>query len=468
MKKSLLLLGFILTLLCLNVFAAPASKQFIGISDIHFNPLASCSSNVTCPILAELQAANVKQWQRILQQQGLASFSQYGQDSNYYLLASVLKQARMTSQHAKQKPNFILLAGDNLGHHLQQDYMLYAPDASQQDYQHFIKKVYAFLTLQLKQSFPNTPIYPVIGNNDSYNGDYYSNPNGPFYKMLTRHKQWGQFILNHHNQRYFQREFPAAGYYQVMPRGEPKHRVIIVNSILFSALAKPSVVDLSVAAETELSWLSQTLAADKRAGNKVWLVFHIPYGMDAYGSQRAQTTIPFWSTTAPLDYNQQFLTLLDQYKTIVTAVITAHTHNDAFRLYDNIVDSFIPSVSAIHGNNPAFKVYRYHAAGKKNDFQLMNSITYYLPLQDSVPQWQLEYRFDQAYSSVGCKKNGTACLQKIMATVATSHDLTSAGLTYQKYYAAQGMPAITEANWPYFRCAINDQDPVLYQQCIRE
>lgn len=468
MKKSFLFIALITLCCCFNIFAGQANKQFIGISDIHFNPLASCTTVVPCPILQKLQTAKVKQWQSILVQQGQTSYSQYGQDSNYYLLASALKQAHKTYLHAQHKPNFILLAGDNLGHHIQQDYRLYAPEASQQDYQNFITKVYTFMASQLKQTFLNTPIYPVVGNNDSFNGDYYSNPKGPFYKMLTAKKQWGQFFSNPKNKRNFQRQFPTAGYYQVTPKGEPNHRLIMINSILFSALAKPSVAEVSVAAENELTWLSQQLAADKQAGDKVWLVFHIPYGMDAYGSQRARTPVPFWSTEAPLDYNQQFLNLLQQYQNTVTTVITAHTHNDAFRLYDNVVDSFIPSVSAIHGNNPAYKVYSYHSASKKYDFQLINSTTYYLPLQNTQAKWAMEYHFNQAYPSVVCKKQGTACLQQIMHTVATSHNLTSAALSYQKYYAAQGEPAITAVNWPYFRCAISAEQPGLYQQCISQ
>lgn len=468
MKKLLLFIGLITLSFCFNIFALPASKQFIGISDIHFNPLASCTTIVPCPILNELQAANVKQWHVILQQQGQANYSQYGEDSNYYLLASTLKQARKVYLKTKHKPNFILLAGDNLGHHIMQDYMMYAPTASQQAYQAFITKVYAFMALQLKATFPHTPIYPVVGNNDSFNGDYYSNPKGAFYKMLTAKKQWTQFFIQPNNRHNFQRQFPTAGYYQVTPKGEPKHRLIMINSILFSALAKPSVAQVSVAAEKELTWLSQQLAADKHAGNKVWLVFHIPYGMDAYGSQRAHTTVPFWSTAAPLNYNQQFLDLLQEYKSTVTAVITAHTHNDSFRLYGNVVDSFIPSVSAIHGNNPAFKVYRYHANSKINNFKLINSATYYLPLQNSVPKWQMEYRFNQSYPSVTCPKQGTVCLQDIMQAVAASHNLTPAALRYQKYYAAQGEPAITSANWPYFRCAISAEEPVAYQQCISQ
>jgi hypothetical protein len=465
MKQKIIFLALMNFLFFNIVFATPVTQTFLALSDIHFNPLASCNSTA-CPILAELEQAEPSQWQLILEQQGQKGYSPYGQDSNYVLLASALRKAARVYQHAAVKPRFILVAGDNLGHHLQQDFFSFAPNSSQQDYQHFVTKLYAFMTVQLRQAFPAALIIPVMGNNDSFNGDYYSNPHGQFYSMLTQPGQWLSLLRGQQNKASFARQFPAGGYYVVRPLHDAKLRIVVLNSVLFSAQAKgPSTASVAVAARQELAWLQQQLRAAKKHHAKVWLAMHIPFGMDAYGSAQAQKAVPFWFANASHNYNQQFLRLVQQYKNTIRLIITAHTHNDALRLAGNTVDTFVPSISAIHGNNPAFKLYRYQT--KNQAYQLLNYRTYFLPLQAQQPTWQQEYNFYWAYGAyAGCTFAQAGCVQQVAKALGKDKAQDALALTYQNNYAARGEPAITQANWAYFRCAIVAAQPGQYQTCL--
>src|ERR1019366_3791815 len=52
--------------------------------DVHFNPMADPS------LVADLAAADLSQWETILQRSKPTAFSSYGQDTNWWLLQSAL------------------------------------------------------------------------------------------------------------------------------------------------------------------------------------------------------------------------------------------------------------------------------------------------------------------------------------------------------------------------------------------
>ncbi len=91
----------------------PASSNTALIAaDIHFNPMADAS------LVAQLEAAEAEQWKSILGRSKSTAFSQYGQDTNWWLLQSALDQMQKTSPH----PALIMVAGDSLAHHFPRTY----------------------------------------------------------------------------------------------------------------------------------------------------------------------------------------------------------------------------------------------------------------------------------------------------------------------------------------------------------
>jgi hypothetical protein len=86
--------------------AKAANNKFLLVSDIHFDPMADPT------LVAELAAAEPAQWDAILQRSKLTRFSQYGQDTNWWLLQSALDQMRKTLPH----PSFVMYTGDLLAH----------------------------------------------------------------------------------------------------------------------------------------------------------------------------------------------------------------------------------------------------------------------------------------------------------------------------------------------------------------
>ena len=105
--KSRLL--YLLALLC-GLLTCPTrlpsaegpANNFLIVSDIHFDPMADPA------LVADLVAADPTEWESILERSKLTRVSQYGEDTNWWLLRSALDQMRATLPH----PAFIMVPGD--------------------------------------------------------------------------------------------------------------------------------------------------------------------------------------------------------------------------------------------------------------------------------------------------------------------------------------------------------------------
>ena len=85
---------------------ARADSKFLWISDLHFNPMADAA------LVGELEKAEPARWEAILDRTSPQSFSQYGTDTNWWLLKSSLAQFPKTIRH----PAFVMVTGDLLAH----------------------------------------------------------------------------------------------------------------------------------------------------------------------------------------------------------------------------------------------------------------------------------------------------------------------------------------------------------------
>ena len=77
-----------------------------------------------------------------------------------------------------------------------------------------------------------------------------------------------------------------------------------------------------------LAWLRSTLADARQQHEKVWLIYHVPPGMDGYASSRQAAAVPLWKAV----YAQAFDDLTSTYSDVITASFAGHNHVDDFRL----------------------------------------------------------------------------------------------------------------------------------------
>lgn len=452
-KMKLFTKFLIFILICASAFALPyQTANFIALSDIHFDPFYTCQqSQSPCLLIQKLRQAPATQWPAILDHYDQGPVSNYGSDSNYPLLKSVLNAAQ--SRSAQSSPQFILILGDFLAHNYLPRYRMYSGDQTATGYQDFVKKTFGFLTKVIKERFPDTPIYPVMGNNDSYTGNYDVVPNGTFFKDL---KPFFADLIGKPLQSTFPQTFTIAGYYSVTPPQIKNLRMIILNTVLFSshpqfALEQPS--------QQQLQWLQEQLQQAQQQHQKVWLVLHIPPGINVYNTvtHADQTIIPFWE----LPYNAKFLSLTNKYADTITAILSSHVHMDGFQVIaSQIPDTFISSVSPIYRNNSSFKEYQFRSI----QTQLQNYQVYFLKNDQPHLGWRLEYDFNQVYQP-HC--HDCTLLGPMLKINPTGH----LAAEYQAYYGVGDLKSqpINAGKWyPYYWCAIFHAPINKYQQCIAD
>lgn len=365
-----------------------ALSKFITIADIHFDPMASCEKAAKpCAILTKLRKSPTSEWASIFVKYDDKQLAGYQHDTNYALLKSSLDELKVVSQ--KEHPNFILLLGDFIGHNFRDEYRLYSGDKTAAGYRDFVRKILQFMTDAIRQAAPGVEMYPVIGNNDSYTGDYEVVPHGRFLEDAAN--TWLPLITDKENRKQFHAAFSQGGYYDVGVPHHPNQRIIVLNTVLFSTNSQ--AVAAQAAAHAELAWLHGRLAAATKQHQKVLLAFHIPTGIDVYGTIKNvfSSILEFWQPA----YNMAFQNELNQFPETVTGILPAHIHVDGFQwlMFNGVKEipvSLTPSISPIFGNNPAFKVYTYDA----NTLRLIHFDTYSYPLNNSGPSasWQKEHR----------------------------------------------------------------------------
>lgn len=359
-------------------------EQILSLSDIHFDPFLSCRGQTTCPLIQSLRAAPVSAWPAILSKHDV-SHPTYRRDSDYALLVSALAAAKQAAEKNNVKAVFVL--GDFLAHDYRSLYKKYSHDRSRESYREFVRKTMTFLTAEIANTFPTINVYAVIGNNDSYRGNYRFDERGAFFSDTAQ--LFGSLIKDPANKAALRAEFPVGGYYAV--NITPNTRLLVLNTVLFSTKAKTK--DASEPANRELAWLHKQLLLAKEKKQYVMIAMHIPAGVDVYATlkYRVFRMIQFWNT----EYTDQFEKELKEFSPQLVAIFAGHLHSDWFQMLriDNrntIPVTGTPSISPIYGNNPGFKIYQYSPM----DGKLRNFETYYYPLNKNA-KWGLEYSFDR-------------------------------------------------------------------------
>jgi sphingomyelin phosphodiesterase acid-like 3 len=379
-------------------------RSALWLSDIHFDPMFDSS------LVAKLEAAEPSQWEGILRSSRSTSFSQYGQDTNYWLLQSALDQMRKTLP----APAVVLFTGDSLAHQFPRKFETATHSTDRERYRKFVLKAMQFLQLELRRRFPQSVILITPGNDDDVCGNYTVQSDGAFLQdtaELARNLARGDEAVRESWQK--------IGSFDVPNPTLKGARIISLNTVFFSALYHAKNFSQgcagmnSDAPEQALAWLESRLKQASAEHQKVWLMFHIPPGIDPFSSVMAYSrlvkstpeeagspsacasaVVPMWVP----EWTKRFDELLEKYPETVVGSFAGHTHVDDFRLLGPSQFVLINSaISPVYNQNPAFRTFTF-----KQDGSLLDSTVYYLtnlPFASSTTagEWQREYEFSHEW-----------------------------------------------------------------------
>ena len=424
---------------------------FLMLSDIHFDPF----SNASPEAFKRLSSSPVEEWQSIFESSGDNRLPPEGTDTNYPLLASALDAARNSGAHY----DYVLVAGDFLGHRLPAKYRSFKPDG--RGYREFAIKTLIFVNRMIEQSFPGVPVYGALGNNDSTGGDY-SAPGKAL--LVALRKEWKVVDARPDAVR----DFLRGGFYAVPHPTVPDREFIVLDTSFWSSRYEGgNNRNFRDAGAGELSWLRSTLQQLQAMHKTAALIMHIPPGIDAYASSAlggCNTPALFWKGA----YLSAFLELIEEHKAILRDAYAGHTHMDDFRVFTDregmpyFQTHVVPSISPDHRTRPAFEIGVYDKATGA----LMDYAATYLKSPPGTgtagkPLWEPEYDFRQLS---GFQSYSPASLETAAALIRSNEAIRKKFIDFYLSKLPSSVVPITK-DWLSYSCAQTEMTASAYGKC---
>jgi len=466
----------------------PSTYTVVAISDIHFNPLANPA------LFTSLNAQPASQWKSIFdndQSTNPASYAAFGADTNYPALVLALAALK---QNLGSSP-VVLFSGDMLGHDLPEWFCaLYStPPISIKNppltcqlnaagtvaMQSFLDKTMAFVSMEIRANVGNVPVIFVPGNIDTYSM-YGTGPDTSFLSDNAS-TYYTQLLNSSVDQTSFQSTFTTLGSYSMQLPGSNVLAIALDSNPFAQSSYLPPLDPYA-----ELTWLDSQLSAAQTAGQKVWLIMHVPPGTNTtetaqYAAKNAAPSPGVDDEAAMMwqaQYQAEFMLILEKYPGLIAMGITGHTHMDEFRVLPT-GDVFlgIPGISPVFGNNPAFKIFTIAQASQMPmDYQ---TISYNLAASPAPTQFSSLYTFSTAYGATP----GTTLESSLQQLYPQLTPTAAATATFINYYDA-GNPTsfpyptgsgtyiqipwnmANTANWALYSCGFSQMDESDYVECV--
>ncbi len=447
-----------------------AVNNFLSISDIHFNPFYDPS------LTADLEKTDAAAWDTVFAKSKIDGYGYYGWKGAFYDTGyKLFKSALAEMKSANSNPDFITINGDFLAHSFESNFQTFAHTMDTAALHNFVIKTLDYIVNSIAESFPNTTLFPTLGNNDSFCGDYEVQTPGSF---LTRSAPiWQKHLSGLIDPTAFNTTYKKGGYYIAESPVNKKHKVISLNTVMLSQKYMknqnfcgqvPDPAANKASAEAQFTWLKNQLAKAKQNQEKVWLMYHIPPGLNAFSSYVSTDTAncytdPYYYYQEA--YNERFLALVDSFQTTIAAQLGGHTHMDNFIVIngDKNPNSFVhisPAISPVYYNNPGFLEYTYDTqAAMLKDYTVHG----FENIETAkTPNWVDEYTFSSTYGQSELTPQSLKVVYESFKTNA------SAKQHYIDYYVVEDTvnSSIDDANWPNYYCAFGNQTAAEYKACV--
>ena len=379
----------------------PVNVEALFVSDIHFEPFWDPAKAV------RLKAAPASDWNAILAEPAStdrsARFAELQQacgaratDTSYPLYESSLRAMHNDASGAK----FVVLSGDLISHDFSCVFKTMFPTAGPVEYRTFVEKTIEFVMIELRRALPGAPVYAALGNNDSDCGDYQLDSGGAFLaetgKLLAAYLPAGE-------RAEALRTFAEGGFYSAgLPAPMKPMRILVLDNLFMSRrYATCSGKSDPAPAAAQVAWLNLQLDRARRDHEKVWVMSHIPPGVNPYAT--ATNVLDLCAGGKP----QMFLSsealpeAMAHYGDVIELAIFAHTHMDEMRVLkpagaeaQGVAIKMVGSISPIDGNNPSFTVAQIDAAtAQLKDYQVFVASN-----QTGIDtKWSAEYDFSDTY-----------------------------------------------------------------------
>lgn len=448
---------------------APAVQALL-VSDIHFEPFWDPAK------VERLAAAPVAEWKTILAEPDAADrrvrFAQLeqlcharGDDTSYALYRSSLTAMQAHAADAK----FVMVSGDLMAHAFSCKYTAILPKAGPGAYRSFAEKTVEYVIESLRGALPGVPVFAALGNNDSDCGDYRLDARGEF--LATEGSVFARGFARGDREEAV-RTFALGGYYGVsLPAPMRKTRLLVLDDLFMSRRYETcgGKQDGAPAGE-QIAWLEQQLESARKRGEKVWMMAHIPPGVDPYSTAIQGKDVCAGGKPAMFLSSEALPETLGRFGDVIRLAIFAHTHMDEVRLMEPAQDDtklagvavkMVPSISPINGNNPSFTVATIDAeTATMNDYRVIAASS----KAGADATWAEEYDFATTYKE---QAFSAATVRDLIGQFSVDRGAQNgASQSYIRNYDV-GQP-IRELGliWPMYACALENDEASAFQSCV--
>jgi hypothetical protein len=281
---------------------------------------------------------------------------------------------------------------------------------------------------QLGAAFPRAQFVLALGNNDSGCGDYALAPDARFLRDVAA--AWAPLVNRGGAAPEFARTFVHDGSYTARLPGAGL-RAIVVDDVFWSPRYHAGCGAAGNVADAAMDELA---AAVRRTPGHVWVLFHIPPGVDAFTTAQLSHGLAIVPFLAPAR-RDRLLALLAGSRGKIVLTVAAHTHRFAYRIVNAAGPQPVPML--LYGNAPSFLTARVDAAGTPHAVE------------------EYSYRDGAWHDTGGLRELGVDALtapQLLAAQARLARD-ARARATFARLYGGGAKPEIDEHDWRIYWCA---------------
>ncbi len=449
--------------------ARPAGAKVLMVSDIHFDPFWDPAK------VQRLADSPVEQWEAILAEpESVNRAKQFadmqtqchvkGEDTSFPLLRSSMAAVKAQAAGAR----FATVSGDLMAHGFDCKFRATVRGSKPGGYESFVVKTTAFVDAELRKALPGIAVFETLGNNDSDCADYQINAQSQFLAdtgaFMTADVPAGDRAAA-------VKTFQAQGNYSVaLPAPFHAARLLVIDNLFESARYKSCAgIPAPAAANDQIAWLRGQLEAARANHEKVWVMSHIPPGVDPYSTIRELPKVCAGSSPNMFLNSDALAATLASFGDVIQLTVFGHTHMDELRLLvpaaaytglktPPVVLKVVPSISPVDGNNPSFMVAEVDpATAALRNYKVIAST------DQNGTLWAEEYDYNKAYGKPAFDAVSVSAL--VAGFRADPFARSAASNQYLKDYFVGDVSAALKMAWPAYICALEDRTAEEFRAC---